>query len=142
MLAQKFSGSNLMSINEVSNDIIQNHDLIILASRTYMGRISAQGWLEEHWGVLQSKQVYLLVVGMVPADAPASTSSFELIPSSIRAALVGYRKLPGRIKYHKLNLFEKMVLKMVAGGKKGDEDRVDPKHIASVIADIERLSRV
>ena len=87
-------------------------DVVILASRTYLGKIEATPWLERNWQFLQGKQVYLLVIGMLDQAHPESEHAYSMIPSIIRQELAGYIKIPGRIVREKINIFEWLIVRL------------------------------
>jgi len=68
--------SDLFSGLTTRQSKINEYDLVILCSGTYMGWISVRGRLQSWWNTLRNKNVILLVVGMAPPEDPQSELSF------------------------------------------------------------------
>ncbi len=118
-LHQEIKGSELYSIDNLIIDDFKKYDLIIIGSRTYMGRIDAQKFIETNWKKLNSKKIFLFSVGMLPWESEESKKTFELIPENIRKAFAGYVKLPGRLKYDSMNFLDRAISKLL-GAKEAD----------------------
>ena len=88
--------SDLFKPNQISKPKLQEYDLVILCSGTYIGWISIRGYLKKRWQALQGKKVVLLVIGIAPPEDAESIKSFEKIPENIRNG-IKYFKLPGKI---------------------------------------------
>jgi len=88
--------SDLFKSGKVSEQRLQEYELVILCSATYMGWILLRGYLEKRWPVLQGKKVILLVIGMAPQEDAESEKAFQKIPEHIREN-IRYFKLPGKI---------------------------------------------
>ena len=88
--------SDLFKSGKVSEQKLQEYDLVILCSATYGGWISLRGYLEKSWPILQGKKVILLVTGMVPQEHADSETAFQTIPEHIREN-IKYFKLPGKL---------------------------------------------
>lgn len=88
--------SDIFRLGEASAERLAGYDLVILCSGTYAGWISIRGRLKKWWNTMRSKKVILLVTGMVPAEHPDSTKSYEKVPEHIRKE-IEYFKLPGKI---------------------------------------------
>ncbi len=93
------------------------YDVIIIASRVFMGKIAANSFLASKWDILKDKKVYLLVVGVSPEGDKDSRTQYEMIPEHIRNGLAGYKKVTGVIDLDKLNLVLKKIF--AAAVKKG-----------------------
>lgn len=115
---------------EQADSLINNYDVIVIASRTYMGRIAASSFLRKKWDILKNKKLYLVVVGMAPQEDEASQKSFNMIPEEIRDHLGGYLKAPGKIGFEGLKFYEKLILKKF---KTKEEDKTDKKYIEPVV---------
>jgi hypothetical protein len=75
------------------------------------------------------------MVGMSPWENKDTQEAFRmLIPQNIREGLVGHVKLMGRVDLNRLNFFEKLINKMVAGGE--GNDKVDRKQLGTVLEKI------
>ena len=88
--------SDLFKSSKVSEQELQEYDLVVLSSATYMGWILLRGYLEKSWPILQRKKVILLVTGIFPQEHADSEKSFQKIPEDIREN-IKYFKLPGKI---------------------------------------------
>ena len=132
-LSEKIEGDYEISDVKSFTGKLKDYDVIILASCTYMGRILIIDFIKENEKILKNRKTYLLTIGLVPEDSDASKQSFEMIPEIVRRNLVGYRKLPGRIKASELNFFERMILKMT---KAKTDDKFDLSRIDKVVEDL------
>ncbi len=135
-LSEKIEGDYEISEAKNFSGKLKNYNVIILASCTYMGRILITDFIKENEKILKSRKTYLLIVGLVPEDSDASKQAFEQIPESVRRNLIGYRKLPGRIKVSELNFFERMILKMT---KAKIDNKVDFSRIDEVVEDLNKF---
>jgi len=72
-----------------------NYSRIILALPTRSGIIDSMNLIDRNWNNIKDKEVYLIVVGMVPQEAAWSVQSYNKIRSDIRTSLKGYVKLKG-----------------------------------------------
>jgi menaquinone-dependent protoporphyrinogen IX oxidase len=129
-------GSDICDLDNFDYSEIGYYDNVVIASRTYMGNIDATSFLIKQWDFLQNKNVYLLVVGMIDADAPASKESYLKIPAMIREN-IHYLKVPGRLDMDKLNWFERLVVKMQKGSS---VDRVNLNLVRPVIQFVHELT--
>ena len=118
-LHQAIKESVIYDLGEFNIDDISHYDLIIIGSRTYMGRIDAQKFIVKNWAALKERRVFLFSVGLLPQEEEASRQAYELIPKEIRAKLLGYEKLPGRLDFESLNLLDKTISKLL-GTKQSD----------------------
>ncbi len=135
-LSEKIEGDYEISEVKSFSGKLKDYDVIILASCTYMGRILITDFIKENEKILRSRETYLFVTGLIPEDKEASKQSFELIPESVRRNLIGYKKLPGRIRASELNFFERMILKMT---KAKNDDLADFSEIDKVVEDLNNL---
>lgn len=135
-LAEDLTGSILKSVDDVQEQDLNDADLIILGSRTYIGQIQIVSFIKKHWHILKTKKLYLFSVGIIPWEKPDAKKAFEAIPEEIRSSLLGHRKLPGRIDMAKLNFLQKM---MVKAQKSGNVDKVDRKELEVVKEDLKKL---
>ena len=70
---------------------------------------------------------------MTSDSHPNSKNTYKEIPVHIRKE-IQYIKLPGRIQFSKLNLFEKLIIKMIEGKRElRVEDMVDLQKANSVV---------
>ncbi len=75
---------------------IEDYDLVIVCSPTYMGQIRLKGYLKNRWAALKDKTVILVVVGLASQEHPDSRKGYERIPAEIRSR-IKYFKMPGKI---------------------------------------------
>ncbi len=121
--------STLADISDFEVNTLGGYEVVIIGSRTYMGNIEAQHFLEANWDILQAKRVFLFAVGTIDPEAPASKESYQKIPQQIRDT-IHYLKVPGRISLEKLNWFESLVAKSQKGGS---VDKVNMNMVIPVI---------
>lgn len=88
--------ADLYKFNETNSEILQEYDIVVVSSGTYAGRMPLTGFLKKHWPVLLKKKVFVIAVGIAPAEDEASKASYELIPPYIRDR-VEYFKIPGKL---------------------------------------------
>lgn len=88
--------ADLYGFSEVSSNILAEYDIIVVSSGTYAGQMPLTGFLKKYWPVLSQKKVFVVAVGMAPAEDEASKASYELIPAYIRDN-VEYFKIPGKL---------------------------------------------
>ncbi|MEI7604392.1 MAG: flavodoxin domain-containing protein [bacterium] len=119
--------ADIFSIDDFNISEIQAYDKIIIVSATYMGVIKADKFLIENWNLLKDKKVYLVAVGLVFTEDAVKT--YEQIPAFIRKN-IQYIKIPGKIQYNRLNLFEKIMVKIMKGQ---NLDKVDRNTIKPVV---------
>ena len=89
-------GSDILKPGKVNKARLNEYDLVIICTGTYIGWISLRGWLEKRWNILREKKVVLLVVGMAPPEQTESITAYNKIPEHIRQE-IKYFKLPGTI---------------------------------------------
>ncbi len=71
-------------------------DIVIVISGTYFGIMPLVQYIKRNWGILQSKKVIALAVGIISPTRPQSIQAYEKIPIFIRKK-IKYFKLPGKI---------------------------------------------
>ena len=112
---------------------LNSYENVILGSSVYVGTTFLKGFLIDNWDVLKDKKVFVFAVGMMPDSHENSKSTYKEIPVNIRKR-IQYIKLPGRIQFSKLNLFEKFIIKMIESkGELKVEDLVDLQKANSVV---------
>jgi len=121
--------ADLSNVESFDINSLDNYDTIIIGSPIYMGQIQMKDFLEQNWEVLKSKNIYLFNVGMFPWESPESRKSFEMIPEHMRDK-IGFSKFPGRLDTSKLNLFEKLIVKLT---KAKPEDKINRNHIVPIV---------
>lgn len=121
--------ADIYDVGSFNIDNLDNYDIIIIGSPTYMGQIKMKGFIEKNWEILKSKNIYLFNVGMFPWETPESRKSFEMIPEHIRDK-IGFSKLPGRLDPGRLNLLEKLMVKLT---KAMPEDKVSRDNITPIV---------
>ena len=88
--------SDLFKSKEIGEKGLEEYDLVVLCSGTYVGWIGIRGYLKKRWNSLRGKKVILLVVGIVPPDDADSAKAYDKIPESIRQD-IKYFKVAGTI---------------------------------------------
>ncbi|MFA6198318.1 MAG: flavodoxin domain-containing protein [Patescibacteria group bacterium] len=76
-------------------EMIAQSDVVVVMSGTYAGKMPLVGFLKKYWPALKYKRVFIVAVGVVPPDSPASEASYRSIPAEIRER-VWYIKIPGK----------------------------------------------
>jgi flavodoxin len=94
-LSEQLNG-DLFKFNEINKEILLEYDIIVVSSGTYAGQMPLVSFLKKNWPVLSQKKVFVVAVGMAPAEDKASKSSYEMIPGYIREN-IEYVKLPGKL---------------------------------------------
>lgn len=126
-------GSEISPIESFDINTLDSYDNIILGSSVYAGMTFYNKFLLDHWDILKSKKIFVFAVGMLPENHPSSKDAYKQIPVHIRKK-IQYIKLPGRILFHKLNLFEKLIIKMINNKEKMKaDDIVDLQKANSVV---------
>ncbi len=126
-LAEEIKGS-LFKVDSFK-DNLDNYDMVLLGSPTYMGKIQIVDFLVKNWDRLHGKKVYLFNIGMISWEEEGSRLSYEAIPQHIREK-IGFLKLPGRIVVEKLKTLDKMVSRMM---KAESRDMVKKENLAPVL---------
>lgn len=129
--------SDVYRLDKFDTTKLDEYDYVIIGSRTYMGKIEASKFVQDHWDTLQRKPLYLFSVGMLPPETKESEQSYLQIPSFIRSK-IHYVKFPGRIDKSKLNLGEKMILKLRKGM---DEDKVELSQVNKIIDHVNEYNK-
>lgn len=134
-LAKELS-ADIVEKDKYDSGLLENYDIVILASPTYMGRIQIAGFLRKNWKEVKSKHVVLFNVGIVDANDSATKQGYEMISQEIRDS-IKFFKVKGRIKYDKLNLLEKLVVKIL---KQQDIDEVSKDQLEPIVNYVNALS--
>ena len=117
----------------VDINTLDSYENVILGSSVYGGNTFYKDFLIKNWETLKWKRGFVFAVGMLDKDHTNSKSEYESIPEDIRGN-IQYVKLPGRIVFTKLNLFEKFIIKMIESKEKLSVDEmVDLQKANSVI---------
>lgn len=125
--------SELFSVEEFDIQNLNSYKNVILGSSVYAGMTFYNSFLINNWSILKNKNVFVFAVGMLPEDHPNSKDAYKQIPVHIRKK-IQYIKLPGRVVFSKLNLFEKFIIKMIDNKEKlGVADMVDLEKANSVV---------
>ncbi|MDD5040697.1 MAG: flavodoxin domain-containing protein [Patescibacteria group bacterium] len=132
------AGTEIGNLDEYGADTLHDYGMVVVGSRTYMGRIAAKNWLEENWHGLKGKKVYLFAVGLVPANSEQGKQSYEMIAEEVRNGLAGYVKIPGKVDVDKLNFWQKMIAKSTQASAPAEVDKSDIQPIVDFIRGIER----
>jgi menaquinone-dependent protoporphyrinogen IX oxidase len=120
-LHSKIEGSEITRFDKFDIKKVDQYEYIIIGSPTYAGQVEANTYLINNWEYLKNKKIFVFTVGMADPEEESSLAAYNAIPEDIRMK-IEYKKLPGRIKFQRLNLLEKLILKMM---KAKDEDKVD-----------------
>lgn len=88
-------GCQSIGFRQLRAEMIEQSDAIVIMSGTYAGKMPLVGFLTRHWLTLKHKRVFIVAVGAVPPESPASEASFHSIPAEIREQ-IWYIKIPGR----------------------------------------------
>ncbi len=88
--------SDLFKMNEIKGEKLDNYDLFIIMSGTYVGMMPLIRYLKGNWSILKDKKVIAVAIGAAPPDDPWSIRSYKKIPENIRNK-IKYFKLPGKI---------------------------------------------
>ena len=128
--------ADISDVESFNINRLHNYDTIIIGSPTYMGQIQMKDFLEQNWEILKNKNVYLFTVGMFPWESPESKKSFEMIAEHIRDK-ISFSKLPGRLDTSKLNLSEKLIVKLT---KAKPKDKVNRNNITPIVKWVKELS--
>ena len=102
--------SEFYKFSQLSDAELKEYDQIIVMSATYAGWMPLTGFLQKKWSILKDKEVFVIAVGGVPADDPASKLSYEKIPEEIRKK-IKYAKIPGATPFAKAGKREQEIKK-------------------------------
>jgi len=127
--------ADISDVESFNINSLDKYDTIIIGSPTYMGQIQMKDFLEQNWEILKNKNIYLFNVGMFPWESPESKKSFEMIPEHIRDK-IGFSKLPGKLDTSKLNLSEKLIVKLT---KAKPKDKVNKDKITPIVNWVKEL---
>lgn len=96
----RWLGEELNSVtytfSEFSRERIAGCENVVVMSGTYAGGMPLVGFLRNHWEDLKTKKVFVIAVGVIPADSPESIKSYDSIPEYIRNNII-YFKIPGKL---------------------------------------------
>lgn len=133
MFRDSFPDATLADLDDFDPSRLGANQTVIIVSRTYLGKIAAQDFLERHWPHLSASQVFLVAVGLLPSETTAGKASYLNLRDDIRKGLAGYWKLPGRIMWQEMNYTERLILKTM---KDRGEGRIDPGQAHKVAKEI------
>jgi len=132
-IKKNIPNSELFAIETFDKDSLSSYENIILGSSVYAGQTFYNKFLIENWNILKGKNVFIFAVGMLTEEHQNSKDAYKNIPVYIRKK-VRYIKLPGRVVFSKLNLFEKFIIRMIEGKEKlSVADMVDLEKANSII---------
>jgi len=132
-IKENIAGSEIFSIENFDIKTLSSYENVILGSSVYAGVTFYKDFLIKNWDILKSKRVFVFAVGMLGKDHINSKNEYESIPEDIRSE-IQYVKLPGRVVFSKLNLFEKFIIKMIESKEKLNvDDMIDLQKADSVI---------
>lgn len=113
---EEIENSTLATIDKFNSDEFNKYERVVFALPTYRGKIDKTSFLENSWTEIKDKDIYLVVIGMVPQESPWSKKSYEAIDKSVRNGLKGYVKLPGitpeNERGKEKSWFEKLMMKV------------------------------
>jgi menaquinone-dependent protoporphyrinogen IX oxidase len=115
-LCETCGNTDKFMITDVAPSILVSYDRIIFALPTYGGQIAQKEFMEQHWQTIKSKEVFLIVVGMVPQEQSWSMIAYNTVAKEVREGLKGYVKIPGISQNggkKPMSWFEKLALKYI-----------------------------
>lgn len=133
MLRDSFPSAIVADLDQVPIDDVERAAVLIIVSRTYMGKIAAQDFLEKYWSKLKKLQVFLVAVGLRPPQSPESKASYEGLSENVRKGLAGYWKLPGKIIWQEMNFTERLILKTMQEKAHTEVDPLQARRVANEI---------
>lgn len=128
-LAKNIEDCTIKKVEDFDPNDLNGYRYIIIGSPTYMGQIQARDFLIKNWDVLKDKKIFLFAVGIQNPNNDSSKISYEQIPEHIREG-IEYTKIKGKLDFSKLNLLEKMIVKLV---KTPEEKTLDTDSLKPVI---------
>ncbi len=131
-IKRNIPNSVISSHEQFDISTLPSYDNVIIGSSTYANSNLYQDFLINNWSILEKKKVFVFAVGMLPRNHPSSITTYNQIPREIREN-IKYIKLPGRIVYSKLNIFEKLITKAINSKDPIIGDQVDLKKADSVV---------
>lgn len=111
-LKEAIDNSDVYSIEEFNTFNFNNYERIIIGSFVIAGKIAAINYIINNFNSIKDKKLIIFTVGLMDTNHESSVMSYNSIPSNIKN-IIKYVKLPGRIDYNKLNIFEKLIIKVV-----------------------------
>ncbi len=109
---------------------LNEYDQYIIGSYTHGGQSPAQQFVIDNWNAINTKKIFLFLVGVVPQKATFSKIAYKRVPEEIRSK-IGYKKLPGEIDKTKSSNFELKMLKFILKGN--PDSKVDRKEVEEII---------
>ncbi len=146
------SGFPETTSEELTSDELRKHDLLLLGSSVYTGKLMLAGWMRRHVKLLASKKIILFIVCGTTADEREATEEIIInnMPREIRHTCEIFF-LPGRITHKNLSFKHRFLLK-VAGmfetnptrkaALTSDWDKVDKRNLEPVLNAIEMVGSV
>lgn len=135
-LQEEVQNVDIEALENFSTEQIDSYDCVVIGSRAAEGRIMAQAFLETYWQQLKHKYVYLYVVGLLPVEHSLSVAAYYNIPQYIRDELIGYTKLPGKVKFRDQTMFEQFIARF---RKEEEDDLVDRRKIKPIVEALQKL---
>jgi menaquinone-dependent protoporphyrinogen IX oxidase len=123
-IQKRIENCTIQNIELIPDIDFNPYQTVIFALPTYAGQINKKEVLENNWNEIQTKNVYLIVVGGVPQEATWSQKSFNMIRKEVRENLKGYVKIIGLSDNpdKKLGKVERFFTKLFLGT---DPDKID-----------------
>ncbi|CAN5330057.1 hypothetical protein BH09BAC6_BH09BAC6_18690 [soil metagenome] len=135
---------SFIEVNAVTPAILAKHDLVMLGSSVYVGKLLLAKWMKRNLSVLAHKKLLLFIVCGTTAENKNEQQKIienNLDPAIRKAAGVFF--LPGRCVVSKLSWMDRFLIKMGAMMQKDPVkkakmmqgfDRMDRKSLNSLIA--------
>ena len=89
-------GCQSIGYRKLRTEMLERSEAFVVMSGTYAGKMPLVGFLKRRWPILQHKRVFIVAVGAIPPESPASEASYHSIPANIRER-VWYIKIPGKL---------------------------------------------
>ena len=131
-LREEIKDSDICEMKDCDEEKLKGYDRVVIGSYIRARNIKAVGFLQKYWENLKDKKPVLFVVGLLDPNMNESKKAYELIPEHIRD-VIKYVKLPGRFDKDKMNIFEKLVVKLIKFDAFGEFKRENIKEVIKLI---------
>lgn len=136
----------VMTTGEMTDEILQQYDYIIVGGSVYIGKWQPRDWLRKSAEVLHNKKLFCFIVCATPASdtAKLQTLAQENIPANLCSEKHIYF-FPGRLIKERLSMFDRFMLNMGAKMQKDemeakrmlqDFDATSKQHTAPLVRDV------
>jgi menaquinone-dependent protoporphyrinogen IX oxidase len=131
-LNEDIKDSDICVMEDCDEEKLKGYDRVVIGSYIRAGKIKAIEFLKDNWEVLKSKRPVIFIVGLLDPNMNESKKAYELIPEHIRD-VIKYVKLPGRFDKNKMNIFEKLMVKLIKFDAFGEFKRENIKEVIEMI---------